>query len=237
MALLLAVALVSLAVWVSGPSASPDSDPPERDPRLASGGLVAPSEPDGDTRLGLVDRPRVEASELEPLPLASIIARADPEAMDIAGWVVNFGDRRPVPGAELVFIHDGDAHSLTTDVEGRFRFRAPAPGRYELGFVSAEGFLPHAPELGHSPVVFRARPGWSIDDVVFHLVPAIDMAGTVVDGEGEPVAGAEVRLFGAASGERALVSMEDHWRTDANGRFTLREEVSGRLSNDPYLTR
>ncbi len=222
LSLLLAVCLALFALWTVRPGTSPDSDLAEHDPHLEVKKLEARDAMASGQPSSLRGDGEAESSiELDPLALQSIVARPDADAMRITGWVVSFGDRRPVPGAELVFMHDAQAHPVATDARGKFRFDAPEPGTYELGMVSAAGFLPYAPELGHSPVSFQARTGWSIDDVVFHLIPAIDLEGTVVSADGDPVSGAEVRLFGAASGERALVSVEDQWRTDADGRFTF----------------
>jgi uncharacterized GH25 family protein len=83
--------------------------------------------------------------------------------------------------------------------------------------VTAEGFLPFAPEWGHSPFELFARPGLRVRDITVQLVPALDYTGVVLDAEGKPVAGATVTLLGAGQGERALHPIEDHFVSDAQG--------------------
>jgi hypothetical protein len=137
----------------------------------------------------------------------------------LVGRVVNWSSRRGVAGAELSFMHEGVSHTLTTASDGSYRFEAPSPGTWVLAAVTADGFLPYAPDFGRDSVVFVARPRREIQHADLLLFPAVDYVGLVVDQSGKPVAGAEVELFGADSGERAMVGIPSSFRSDGEGRF------------------
>src|SRR5690606_34523898 len=101
--------------------------------------------------------------------------------------------------------------------DGRFRFEAPSLGTWTLAMVTAEGYLPYAPELGRSRVAWTASAAQKIEHADLFLHPAVSYQGLVVDDEGRPVAGAQVELFGAGSGERALVGVEWSFETAGDG--------------------
>jgi hypothetical protein len=125
-----------------------------------------------------------------------------------------------IGGAELTFARGGAAASARSDATGAFRFEPPTAGRWRLAAVTASGYLPFAPEWGHSPVELDARPGLHVQGIEIHLSPEVRLAGRVVDEEDRPVAGAEVRLLGT-SGESALVPVPDRFTTDAGGAFSF----------------
>jgi hypothetical protein len=85
----------------------------------------------------------------------------------------------------------------------------------------ADGYLPYAPALGHSPVVLQTSRGRAVEGVTVFLFPALDYRGEVRTASGEPVAGAEIRMYGATSGERALVGLQDHFVSDERGQFVF----------------
>ncbi|PRP90010.1 PDZ domain (Also known as DHR or GLGF) [Enhygromyxa salina] len=137
----------------------------------------------------------------------------------LEGRVVDWGTRVGVAGAELSFVQGGVTHETVTGSDGRYRFDAPAAGAWSLAMVTAEGYLPYAPELGRGSVVWVPSPGHKLERADLFLFPSVDYVGTVVDAQGHAVADAEVELFGADSGERALVGIESSFRTDSDGRF------------------
>ncbi len=145
---------------------------------------------------------------------------ADPDALpgSFEGRVVSRAGGAPVPLADLTFSRAGAAASVRAGSDGAFRFEAPAEGTWLLAAVTAPGFLPFAPEWGHSPVQFDARRGRHVLGVEIHLAPAVELLGRAVDHEGRGVAGAEIRLVGTA-GAAALVAIRDRFRSDAGGEF------------------
>jgi hypothetical protein len=138
-----------------------------------------------------------------------------------AGRVLDFSTGQGVPGAQVTFAGDAGSQTVASDDKGQFAFEPPAAGAYTLAVVTAAGYLPFAPDWGTSAIALTARPGLRIDDVRVYLTPSIDYVGVVVDPDGAPVAGAEVRLVGAAAGEQALVPIADRYVSDARGEFVF----------------
>jgi hypothetical protein len=91
-----------------------------------------------------------------------------------------------------------------------------------LASVTANGFLPFAPEWGRSPITFSARAGERIEDVVLMLSPAVEYIGAVLDTDDKRVAGAEVRLLNASEGITALAPLPDRFTSDDRGEFHFR---------------
>ena len=146
------------------------------------------------------------------------VAAPDQLPPSFEGRVVSSASAAAIGGADLTFSRAGAAASVRAGPDGAFRFEPPAEGRWLLAAVTAPGFLPFAPEWGHSPVQLDAVRGRHVRGIEIHLAPAIELAGRVVDREGSPVAGAEVRLLGAAA-EAALVPIADRFVSDAEGAF------------------
>jgi Carboxypeptidase regulatory-like domain/PDZ domain len=153
-------------------------------------------------------------------PPAPAPAAVSPDALPASfeGRVVSRATGVGVAGAELTFSRAGAAASTRSGEDGAFRFEPPAEGRWLLAAVTARGFLPFAPEWGYSPVELEARAGRHLRGVEVHLVPAVEILGRVVDGQGRPVADAQVRLLGIG-GEASLVSIRDRFTSDAAGEF------------------
>ncbi|HET8541625.1 MAG TPA: carboxypeptidase regulatory-like domain-containing protein [Anaeromyxobacter sp.] len=165
-----------------------------------------------------------------PITIPAPSAPSTPDALPASfeGRVVSRASGQGVPGAELTFSRGGAAASVRAGPDGAFRFDPPATGRWLVAAVTAPGFLPFAPEWGHSPVQLDARPGLHVRGLVVHLVPATEIVGKVVDGERRPVEGAEVRLLGVAS-EAALVAIPDRFTSDALGEFRFVAPVGATL--------
>jgi hypothetical protein len=102
---------------------------------------------------------RLRLRVLGVLLLAAGAARAQPEAVTLAGVVVEAGTREPLPGA-TVFL-SGTQRGTVTDAEGRFTLADVAPGPYEvvvslLGYRTARQALTLAP--GARPVLRFVLP-------------------------------------------------------------------------------
>lgn len=136
----------------------------------------------------------------------------------VEGRVLSFSSGLGVPGAELMFSRGGGVATTRTRADGAFTFEPPEPGNYRLAAVSAPGFLPFAPEWGHSPITVTAFAGKRIRGVTLYLTPAIEYLGRVVDPVGKPVAGAEIQVLGTG-GEQVLLRAEEHYTSDPSGEF------------------
>ena len=154
-------------------------------------------------------------------PTASVVDDPGSPHGSLHGRVVSSRDGAPVAGAELVFLREGSSTTARSDAQGRFAAQVSEPGRYVLSVATAEGFLPYAPEWGHSAIAFEARPRQRIEGVVVQLRPERQIEVQVVDGDEAPVAGASVRVLGASSGERAMAPVREAYTTDAEGRATV----------------
>jgi len=137
----------------------------------------------------------------------------------LEGDVVNLATDEPVPRARLTFFGPEGIEEVSADEDGHFGFHPGQEGSYELAAVAAEGFLPFAPELGHSPIVLYARKGRGVRGVRVQLTPRVDYVGLVLTPEGEPAVGATVRELEQDREGLSLVDSPDDYRTDADGQF------------------
>jgi hypothetical protein len=153
------------------------------------------------------------------LALAAAVSNDPSPFGALEGRIVDTDTKIGIPGAELAFVSAGVTHETLSGSDGRYRFEAPSLGDWSLAMVTAEGYLPYAPELGQSRVSWTSSAGQKIDHADLFLHPAIRYQGQVVDAQGQPLAGAQVELFGAESGERALIGITSSFETDAAGAF------------------
>lgn len=147
-------------------------------------------------------------------------AQPDPGAAVLEGSVVDALTGAAIPAAELTFSLADAAASAHADASGRFRFQPPTTGAWKLAAATATGYLPFAPEWGHSPVSFDAVAGRVVRGVILRLTPADPMEGRVLNPDGRPVAGADVRLLGSHL-EAALVPIPDRFTSGPDGRFSF----------------
>jgi protocatechuate 3,4-dioxygenase beta subunit len=137
------------------------------------------------------------------------------------GRVVDFGTGEGVEGADIAFELDGATTTVTSEQDGVFRWDPAEPGSYAIATVTADGYLPFAPELGTSPIQLTARRGLRVRGVTVYLSPAIDYTGTVVNPEGEPVEGATVEMVNAATGTRTLAPLQATFTSGSDGTFVF----------------
>src|SRR6185436_2770318 len=107
---------------------------------VASGSAPAAGAPAAPAPRAPGARPGAEIAEA---------ADAETESGVIDGRVLNGVTRDGVPNAELTFLADG---GVRTGGDGAFALRPAATGSFVLSTITAPGFLPYAPELGHSSV-------------------------------------------------------------------------------------
>jgi len=103
--------------------------------------------------------------------------------------------RRATVALEQVKYADGSTESVgdtTTGDNGEFSFSDLPPARYRLQ-AEKSGYV-----AGHFPrtrALVRITPGDVVNDVTLRLVPVCVVSGYVLDGSGEPLAKAVVRLL------------------------------------------
>jgi uncharacterized surface anchored protein len=162
-------------------------------------------------------------------------AIAPPTTAVISGHVVG-GNGEPMRRVTvaLAAIKSGDAPdanaaatSTTTGDGGEFTFTGLGPARYRL-LAERTGYV-----LGHLPrarALIAVTSGEEVKDVVLHLVAVAAIGGSVLDGNGEPLAKAVVRLlqYRYVSGTRRLAVVRDVL-SDERGEFRL-----GDLDPGPY---
>ncbi|WP_158501657.1 carboxypeptidase regulatory-like domain-containing protein [Vitiosangium sp. GDMCC 1.1324] len=167
--------------------------------------------------------PRPEPAHVTALPSRLVPAtRAEDSAEPLGsfdGRVISASTGEGVKAAELTFAGAGGATSTRTDADGQFHLVLRTPGTWQLAVVTARGYLPFGPEWGQSPIRFTTVPGQRIKDIVLALTPEVELLGRVEDPDGQPVAGAQVRVLTGRGGESVLFPMPDRYTSDARGEF------------------
>ncbi len=198
-----AALLVLLALWLR-PRGNPDG------------------EAAGTTRAGApVGSATAPPSTFEPGSAAAPPSNPPAPRGAFEGTVRSRGTAAGLPGAEVTFSRGGAAASVRCAADGSFRFEPPEAGRWQLAAASAPGHSPFAPEWGHSPVVLDARPGERVRGLSLWLEPLVPYSGRVEDPGGRPVEGAEVRVIGGDTGDRALMPSAERATSGPAGAFTL----------------
>jgi hypothetical protein len=159
-----------------------------------------------------------------PLRLMAAAVAPDEHAPggSFEGRVVSALTGRGIARAEVTFERAGAAASVASGTDGSFRFAPALAGGYVLATVTAEGFLPFAPDWGQSPIRATLVAGTRIRDAVIALTPAVEYVGAVVDPARRPVAGAAVRIIDNGAGEQALAPLGEQFVSDAMGEFRFR---------------
>jgi protocatechuate 3,4-dioxygenase beta subunit len=189
-------------------------------------GAVETAQPKSSSAMAPVKGPAPKVAQVKPGGPQAAVAEVDPTAKTgaIEGRVISLGSGKGVAQAELTFARLGASLVRTKD-DGDFIFEPPEPGSWRLAAVAAQGYLPFAPEWGHSPIEVNAIPGRRVRGIVVVLTPAVDYLGKVVDEDGKPIAAAEVRVLGARNdapgvqGEQVLLPLQDRYQSDGQGEF------------------
>ena len=121
-----------------------------------------------------------------------------PSTYTISGTVVSAASGTPLAQARVTLIdtnNSRNAASLLTGEEGRFTFPRLGPGKYSLqgsrrGYLTS-GYQQH--EQFWSAIVTGEK--LETENLVLRLMPAALLSGKVLDETGEPVRGAEVKLY------------------------------------------
>jgi len=164
-----------------------------------------------------------EEPELVPPPLHRPVRESAPQAPagELDGRVVSTQTRAGIEGAELTWSSPRGAHSARSGVDGRFTFRPPEAGTYQLASARADGFLPFGPEWGKSPVSVTFAAGERVRGVTVELDPSPVLKGRIVNAKGEPVPGATARVLVPRKDEIALFPMRERFTADERGELTF----------------
>jgi hypothetical protein len=146
------------------------------------------------------------------------------------GRVTQVRGRQGLAGARVVLLQGGQRRLTESDAEGEFEFREASPGRARIS-VSHAGFATRSVDRS-IPATGRADRAHDVGAI--DLEEAGSVSGTVLDAEGEPVAGARVGLglvpaFLPLGSEPAGMA-----QSDAAGRFTLDGVPVGRVRLSAY---
>jgi len=153
-------------------------------------------------RVGLLYSIGSNAFGLLLLLMTAFPARPQSGSYRIAGTVVNATDGTPVPHATVAILTVADSHavaSVQSGPDGHFAFAHLPAAKYALT-VSRRGFLTaFYDDHGDysTSIVTGSRNPSNVDpaDLVFRLAPGAVIRGVVTDDGGDPVAGANVRLY------------------------------------------
>jgi hypothetical protein len=172
-----------------------------------------------------------------PPPGAPAAAQAAPSGA-FEGRVISALTGKGLPGAQLTFARTEETASVVAGADGAFRFEPRAPGRWALAAATAPGHQPFAPEWGQSPVQLDARAGEVVRGITVALSPAEEYQGRVVDGSGQPVAGAAISILGGGLGTAALVPLDTRLVSDGSGafRFSAPEEAVVEARREGFRT-
>jgi len=140
----------------------------------------------------------------------------------VEGIVVNSATRLGIPGVEVSLqrLKPSPAVPLTatTNETGAFRFEGVPDGEYWAGF-GKPGFLPGGMGPGQPPLRVTAANG-SVH-LQWELAPFPKLRGRVVDGEGNPVAGATLQMVHLGGGGRPGTT------SGKDGRFAFDQTIPG----------
>jgi len=137
--------------------------------------------------------------------------------------------RRATVVIEEVKYADGSGETVgdaTTGDSGEFSFSDLAPAHYRLE-AEKSGYV--AGRFPQTKALVMLTPGDSINDVTLLLVPVSAVSGSVLDGDGEPLAKAVVRLLQYKyypGGRRLMVAREAV--SDERGQYRIGDLIPGR---------
>jgi hypothetical protein len=117
-----------------------------------------------------------------------------------------------------------------TGADGSFRFDNVEEGEYSI-FVRREGMVSSGRGPGLSPSRIRVRSGAPVEGLRYALAPQGVISGRVLDEEGEPVQGAQVRALRRAvdqSGGASWMPAGPSAQTDDRGHFRMHSLLPGK---------
>jgi hypothetical protein len=193
---------VALLLWLRHRGAAPPAAP------VPARALATPSRSRGDAPV------RLSGGNVERLV----------EAPDfvLEARVLSTRDGAGIAGATVTLSGAGVVSDAQTDGEGRLVWRTGKHGPWQVAGISAAGYTPFAPELGHSPVVFNAQPGVRITGVSLFLTPVrAGDAGATEDDDEDEGTDAGVQLDGGAGSARVVGAVREQGSGRPIAAFTI----------------
>ena len=150
----------------------------------------------------------------------------------VSGVVVD-DSGAPLAGAQVFITNEANQLPWTasTDATGKFRIEKLPAGQYQLG-AAKEGYLSAyfadaPPPWGVTKVMVAAQSNLAALEV--RLPRSASVEGTLVDADGRPLAGHDVRIraVGRLTGSVIVSGSVGTARTDANGRYRLEQLDAG----------
>jgi protocatechuate 3,4-dioxygenase beta subunit len=131
------------------------------------------------------------------LPASAQTPASPAHASSIAGIVVKQPGSQPLKKAVVQVISEnqptGGSYTASSDADGHFQIEDVQPGRYRI-FIEKAGFVGvNDRGLKSESNVFTIRPGQSINDLLFQMLPTAVISGRITDEDGDPMA--QVRVF------------------------------------------
>jgi hypothetical protein len=140
----------------------------------------------------------------------------------IAGHVVRHADNRPVKRARVTLAmvdHRERSISCMTGENGEFSFTGLAPMKYALQ-VTDHGWTRLYQQTDAYSTAIAVGPELDTEHIVFPLDSPARISGTVLDGDGDPVTGAMVYLFGRSlSSGLSQMQMQGQTNSSMDGDF------------------
>jgi 5-hydroxyisourate hydrolase-like protein (transthyretin family) len=137
----------------------------------------------------------------------------------ISGSVVAGGDS-PVADAKVTLVSQGnrtgkDNLTVTTDKDGHFQIHDVPPGIYSVG-ATAAGFVRSTIDMSSERYLASISSGKETTEFVVFMARETIVEGRILDADGSPSAGAQVRTYNL-DGQPQYTSS----RVDENGHFKL----------------
>jgi 5-hydroxyisourate hydrolase-like protein (transthyretin family) len=146
------------------------------------------------------------AQDAPPPAAANTVGRVE-------GKVLNSVNGEPVRKVTVVLGTrkgaKGTSYVAQTDASGRFAIEAVEPGEYSLS-AEHQGFIVKPAGASGAPLpLVKVESGQPVPEITIPLVPLGVITGRVMDQDGDPIRGAEVRLmqYGYVAGKRQLRNM------------------------------
>lgn len=156
---------------------------------------------------------------------------AAPKTASIAGTVIKEAGSEPIKKVLVQIVaenqKEGGNYTASTDADGGFRVDGVEPGRYRI-FFERTGFVAVNERGTKADInIFTVKPGQTLDNLTFRMLPTAVISGRITDEDGDPMANVSI----VAKMERpGKVNRENVGTTGTNdlGEFRLSGLFPGR---------